>query len=188
MAVTDGYEIPSLAGGRVGLRPLEPREAALVQQWILESDPLAQTCRAPVLRSPGEVGDLHAKREPNASQGVLGIVLRGTGTLVGQVRFFDVNPRNRSCEIGYITAPTARGKGYAREAIGLLLAYLFDGLGLNKVYAQTGAFNAKSIRLLDALGFHRDATLREHHLLGGVLHDDHVYSLLHREWRSGKAR
>lgn len=185
--MANGYEIPALTGTRVSLRPMEPQEAAVAHQWVLESDPLGMTCRVPSLASLSDVIEARSRPEP-AAQGTLGIVLRGTGTLVGRIRFFDVNPRNRSCEIGYITAPGARGKGYAREAVGLLLGYLFDGLGLNKVSAQTGAFNAPSIRLLEALGFQKDAVLREHHLLGGVLHDDLVYSILAREWREGRGR
>ncbi|MBD3160848.1 MAG: GNAT family N-acetyltransferase, partial [Candidatus Eisenbacteria bacterium] len=97
--------------------------------------------------------------------------------------YFDLNARNRSAEIGYLIAPESRGKGLGREAVGLLLQFLFNGLGLNKVYAQTGAFNIPSIRLLETLGFQRDAVLREHHLYEGRLHDDYVYSLLVREWR-----
>lgn len=181
-----GYEIPSLTGARIALRPIEAAEAGIVQQWYLECDPLAQTCRVPNLNPVDRVLRNAAERTPPAGEGDLAIVLRGTGTLVGRIRYFDFNPRNRSCEIGYITTPGARGKGYSREAVEVLLGYLFGGLGMNKVHAQTGAFNAASIRLLESLGFARDGVLREHHLLEGVLHDDYVYSMLAREWRARK--
>lgn len=181
-----GFEIPSLTGERVALRPVEPQEMVLVQQWYLESDPLTQTCRIPGLGTMDRVVQIAGERVPQPGEGDLAIVLRGTGTVVGKLRFFEFNPRNRSCEIGYTTAPGARGKGYAREGVAVLLGYLFDGLGMNKVHAQTGAFNAASIRLLESLGFTRDGVLREHHLLEGVLHDDYVYSMLAREWRARK--
>ena len=179
-----GYEIPSLAGARVALRPIEPQEMALIQQWFLECDPLTQTCRVPALGTLDRAAKSAGERTLQPGEGELAIVLRGTGTLVGRIRFFEANPRNQSCEIGYITAPGARGKGYAREGVSVLLDYLFDGLGLNKVQAQTAAFNETSIRLLESLGFTRDAALREHHLYKGVLHDDYVYSILAREWRA----
>jgi ribosomal-protein-alanine N-acetyltransferase len=182
-----GYEIPSLAGSRVALRPIEPQEMGLIQQWYLECDPLAQTCRVPGLGSIDRAIRSAGERAPSAGEGDLAIVLRATGTIVGRIRFFDVNPRNRSCEIGYIAAPGARGKGYAREGVAVLLDYLFDGLGLNKVQAQTGAFNATSIRLLESLGFSRDAVLREHHLYKAVLHDDFIYSVLALEWRARRS-
>ncbi len=182
-----GYEIPSLAGTRVALRPIEPQEMGLVQQWYLECDPLTQTCRVPGLGSVDRAIKNAGERVQSQGDGDLAIVLRGTGTIVGRIRFFEVNPRNRSCEIGYIAAPTARGQGYAREGVAVLLGYLFDGLGLNKVQAQTAAFNETSIKLLESLGFSRDAVLREHHLYKAVLHDDYVYSILAREWRAARS-
>jgi len=178
-----GYEMPSFAGERVALRPMELQEAALVQQWQLESDPLNMTCRPPIIMSITEAIEMIQKREPNPLHATFAVILRGTGTLVGQVRYFDLNFRNRSAEIGYIIAPSARGKAFGREAISLLLGYLFDGLGMNKAYAQTASFNAPSVRLLETLGFRRDGVLREHHLYQGVLHDSYLYSILVREWR-----
>jgi RimJ/RimL family protein N-acetyltransferase len=104
--------------------------------------------------------------------------------LIGHVTYFDLNFRNRSVEIGYLLAPAARGKGFAREAIALLLGYLFGGLGLNKVYAQTASSNTASTKMLEALGFQRDGVLRQHHMEDGELRDDFVYSILLSEWRA----
>jgi len=183
-----GYEIPALAGERVALRPIAEAEAALVNQWTQESDILTQTCRPPVFRSAEEAAEQRKDRESSPTQAALGIVLRGTGTLVGQVRYFDLNFRNRSVEIGYVVAPSARGKAFGREAVALLLDFLFGGLGMNKVHAQTASFNGSSIKLLESLGFERDAVLREHHLYQGRLHDDFVYSILARDWQVRRAR
>ena len=180
--MANGYEIPGLFGERIGLRPLEPAEAAVARQWVMESDPLFMSCRLPGLSSMTRSAEMAQTASPEPLRFNLGMILRGTGTLVGRVTTFDYNPRNRSCEIGYIVAPTARGKGYGREAVAILLDYLFGGVGLNKVQAQTGSFNAPSIRLLETLGFKRDAVLREHHLYKAVLHDDYVYSIVYREW------
>jgi RimJ/RimL family protein N-acetyltransferase len=176
------YEIPSLTGDRVALRPIEPEEEIVVHRWVMESDLLRQTCRPPIHRSLAGLAAMRRRRGMEATRGDFAIVLRGTGTLIGRIRYFDLNLRNRSVEIGYILSPDARGKGFAHEAITLLTGYLFEGMGMNKVYAQTASFNADSIKLLESLGFRRDAVLREHHLYRGVFHDDYVYSILAREW------
>lgn len=68
------------------------------------------------------------------------------------------------------------------SALKLLLAYLFEHTVLNKVYAQTGAFNLNSIYLLESLGFHQDGRLREHHELNGVFYDDFIYSMLSSDY------
>jgi [ribosomal protein S5]-alanine N-acetyltransferase len=184
--VNGGYEIPALAGERVALRPITLAESLLVQQWIQESDILTQTCRPPVFQSAEEAVERRRERKPAATRAVLAIVLRGTGTLVGQVLYFDLNFRNRAVEIGYVMAPSARGKAFGREAVSLLLGFLVGGLGMNKVHAQTASFNAASVKLLESLGFKRDAVLREHHLYQGKLHDDYIYSILAREWEARK--
>lgn len=184
--MSDKYEIPSLTGDRVALRPLEPEEESVTRRWTLESDPLKQTCRPPVLRSLARAGRDRARRRPDATRGSFAVILRGTGTLIGHITYFDLNFRNRSAEIGYLLAPAARGKGFARDAVSLLLGYLFGGLGLNKVCAQTASSNTPSTKLLEALGFHRDGVLREHHLQDGELQDDFVYSILLSEWRKRK--
>ncbi len=175
------YQIPSLTGTKVSLRPMEPEEAALAHRWFLASDPVTQTCRPPVLRSAEEV------RSSRPTDGVqkmtLGIISFETDELVGQIRCFGLNPRNRSVEIGYLIAPDQRGRGYGRDGVATLLNHLFEELGLNKAYAQTASFNEPSIRLLESLGFTRDGVLREHHQHQGILHDDYIYSLLDREWR-----
>ena len=181
--MSDNYEIPSLTGERIALRPLEPEEESVTQRWALESDLLTQTCRPPVLRSLARAGRDRTRRRPDATRGAFAVVLRGTGTLIGHVTYFDLNFRNRSAEIGYLLAPAARGKGFARDAVSLLLGYLFGGLGLNKVCAQTASSNTASTKLLEALGFHRDGVLREHHLHEGTLHDDFICSMLLSEWR-----
>jgi RimJ/RimL family protein N-acetyltransferase len=182
------YEIPSLTGDRVALRPIEPEEEAIVHRWVMESDLLTQTCRPPVHRSLASVASRRRRRGAETTRGDFAIIMRGTETLVGRIRYFDLNHRNRSAEIGFILAPDARGKGFAREAVNLLVGYLFKGLGLNKVYAQTASFNAASIKLLEAAGFRRDAVLREHHLYQGVLHDDHLFSILAREWEAARGK
>ena len=56
--------------------------------------------------------------------------------------------------------------------------YLFKQCGLNKVYAQTAEFNEGAIKLLESLGFKRDATLRDHYFLNGRFHAGLIYSLL----------
>ena len=61
---------------------------------------------------------------------------------------------------------------------------IFAMTEINKLYCQTGAFNEPSIRLLERLGLHRDAILREHHELDGKLWDDYIYSILRREWKT----
>ena len=65
------------------------------------------------------------------------------------------NPRQ--AYLGYTLARSAWGQGYASEAARKLLDYLFRVLDLHRVIADCDVDNAASIRLLERLGFRREA-------------------------------
>lgn len=101
---------------------------------------------------------------------------------VGEISLYDLNPKNRAVGAGYFTGADYRQKGYTKEGLWLLLNYLFEVVGLNKVMVDTGVFNQASIALLKSLRFRQDGCLRQHQLLDGVLHDQLLFSLLAEEW------
>ena len=85
---------------------------ALVQQWISRAIHSTQTCRAAGRsRRSSDAVESAEQAEPRQARATLAIVLRGTGTVVGRIRYFDLNPRNRSCEIGYHHGPKRPRKG-----------------------------------------------------------------------------
>jgi RimJ/RimL family protein N-acetyltransferase len=73
------------------------------------------------------------------------------GRAVGGIGFKG-QPAGGCVEIGYGLAPSARGNGYAAEAVAALLA-LATGHGLSRVIADTALDNAASQRTLIRAGF-----------------------------------
>jgi short-subunit dehydrogenase/RimJ/RimL family protein N-acetyltransferase len=73
------------------------------------------------------------------------------GRTVGGIGFKG-QPKGGCVEIGYGLAPSARGRGYAAEAIGALLALASDH-GLSRVTADTAPDNIASQRALTRAGF-----------------------------------
>jgi [ribosomal protein S5]-alanine N-acetyltransferase len=100
---------------------------------------------------------------------------------IGEISFA-LNPKNRAIGVGYFTGTDYRQQGYTKEGLRLLLSYWFQVIGINKVMADTGAFNQASIAMLKSLGFQQDGCLRQHQLLDGILHDQLLFSLLAEEW------
>ena len=85
------------------------------------------------------------------------------------------------CEIGYLFAREAWGRGIAREAVSAVIAHLF-ARGERRVFADTDPDNAASIRMLERLGFVREGRLRgewETHI--GV-RDSLIFGLLRDAW------
>ncbi|MFL5992554.1 MAG: GNAT family N-acetyltransferase, partial [Rubrobacteraceae bacterium] len=73
---------------------------------------------------------------------------------IGMVTLYDF--RKSGCELGIKIGPEdLRGKGYASEAVSLLLGYAFDTLGLETVRGSTLAHNRRMRRVFEKNGFER---------------------------------
>jgi ribosomal-protein-alanine N-acetyltransferase len=170
--------ISYLVGKNVYLRPMEPEDNEITYLWFLHSDPQSQTSHQPMIVTPKEYVEARKKKEKTPQEGDFMIVRKEDNQPVGKIRYFDLNLMSRSAEFGYIVAPDQRRKGYAREGLTLIIRYLFTYYNLNKIYAQTAAFNTGSVELLKSLDFKLDGTLRQNHFYRGILYDDFIYSLL----------
>jgi RimJ/RimL family protein N-acetyltransferase len=173
---------PPSSSTRVRLAPVVTDHIRVFHRWFYASRPETQTCRPVVSRSADEAIEAYRKRPLTGFEQDFAVLRTADDCLVGRIRYFDVNVRNRSAEVGYVIGPEFQGQGYATEALGLLLHLLFRERHLNKVYAQTAEFNAPSIALLKHWGFHQDGRLRQHHELDGTFHDDLIFSLLADEY------
>lgn len=75
------------------------------------------------------------------------------------------------------------GTGIATEATGALLDFAFGELGLHRVYGDCDPRNVGSARVMEKLGFKREAHLRENWWLKGEWCDSLIYAVLEQEWR-----
>jgi len=67
----------------------------------------------------------------------------------------DYDEFNLRAGFGVLIDEKYRGKGYAKNAIGLLSEYCFNTLLLNQIYALVLATNVESMFLFESLGFER---------------------------------
>lgn len=89
-----------------------------------------------------------------AKQLRLVIEVTGTGKPVGLIDLFDFDPQNQRAGIGILIGDTAEwGKGYAKDAIRILLKYVFTVLLLNQVYCSIDESNTVSLNLFKNSGF-----------------------------------
>jgi diamine N-acetyltransferase len=73
---------------------------------------------------------------------------------VGCVDLFEFDPRNRKAGLGILIADRAdRGKGYATEALHLVVEYSFQVLDLHQLYCNVRVDNESSIALFKKSGF-----------------------------------
>jgi aminoglycoside 6'-N-acetyltransferase len=82
-------------------------------------------------------------------------------------------------EIGFgIPEVSARGQGYAREAVELLVEYLFSGYPTQRIAAFTDGENLPAQRLLEHVGFEREGVLRRAMFRDGAWRDVALYAIL----------
>lgn len=113
----------------------------------------------------------------------IAVALAGDGPLVGDCAYAPQAHEPRTVEIGFTIAPEHQGRGYAREAVSLLLRYLFDQLGKHRVTASCDPRNAPSVRVLEAVGMRREGHTVESTWSKGEWTDDLLFATLGRERR-----
>lgn len=109
--------------------------------------------------------------------------LKSTHEMTGDVGFVIRKDDGRQAFIGYSLVRAHWGNGYAYEAVLRLLAYLFDELALHRVVAECDVANVPSWKLLERLGFRREAHLVENIFFKGAYGSEYHYAMLGREWK-----
>ena len=111
------------------------------------------------------------------------VQLKSTGELIGDVAFCTMVYDEKQALMGYSLARSHWHNGYAFEAAGRLLEYLFAERGLHRVIAECDVDNIASWTLLEKLGFRREAHLIENIFFKGKYGSEYHYALLGREWQ-----
>ena len=143
-----------LRGENINLRALEPSDLDVLYNW--ENDTtiwkVSQTI-APFSKN------ILAKYLENAHQDIftakqLRLMIEKDNTPIGTIELFDFDPVNLRCGIGiWIVDKENRRKGYAKEALLLIINYAFTNLHLNQIYCNISSRNQASINLFGSLDF-----------------------------------
>lgn len=132
------------------LRPPRPSDVEVVYEWDRDPELAAWNGRPPLSISleAARRDYLVRWREP----GVRTFIIEAGGEPVGMATLYDF--RNGGCDLGIKIGPkTERGKGYASEAVRLLVEYAFNELGLRVVRGSTLAHNHRMQRVFEKCGF-----------------------------------
>ncbi len=115
--------------------------------------------------------------------------LREDGRVVGTTSFLDIDPVNRSIEIGRTwIVPTYQRTFVNTEAKLLMLREAFETFGAVRVFLKTHAENARSRTAIERLGARFEGVLRKHMLLpDGSWRDTAYFSIIDDEWQAVKA-
>lgn len=83
-----------------------------------------------------------------------GIVEKSKNELIGIIFLTKINPINTNCWLGvFIGEEEARGEGFGKEAMKLIVDYAFNNLNLRKVSLEVIATNKSAIEVYKKLGY-----------------------------------
>ena len=118
------------------------------------------------------------------------IVQKTSGEIVGTTRFYEIEPNDRRCAIGY----TWLSKSTQRTAVNtesklLLLTHAFEHWRCIRVELITDVLNQQSRAAILRLGAKQEGILRNHMIMpGGRIRDSVCFSIIAPEWPEVKAR
>jgi RimJ/RimL family protein N-acetyltransferase len=179
----------TLEGRIVRLRPIAPGERLTVAEWYRDPELVAPYDRYSAETDEEFVRSFEATDADDTSLAPRwGIERRVEGDLVGVVGYYAPHPVLEFLDIWYLVAAReARGQGVGREAVELLVDQLFRTKTVERVGATCDVENAPSYRLLEAIGFRREGTLRAALYHHARWHDVHVYGLTRAERKARSA-
>lgn len=88
----------------------------------------------------------------------------------------------RRPELGYWLVPEVHGEGYGKEAVGLVVDYVFRTYAHPAVGAVAYEFNEASRGLLESLGFEEEGRVRRDRFVDGEYVTTVQYGLLRENW------
>jgi RimJ/RimL family protein N-acetyltransferase len=100
------------------------------------------------------------------------------GTFLGLALAPDIDVEGRQLELGYIVAPSARGRGVATAILRQLTRWAFEEAGALRAYLLIETGNTASLRVAERCGYVQEGVLRSLHLKQDRRADVSIWSRL----------
>lgn len=172
-----------IKGTKIVLRPIKDEDWTTIEQWGRDRDALwgpfqrFQLDHIPLLRQAYQKTGLITR-----DSGFLLVETTQEQEIVGYVRYSQIPYPDADMpypEIGFgIPHPNAQGKGYAKEAVRLLVNYLFAGYPVERIIAFTEQENVPAQRVMESVGFHQEGVLRHSIFRDGQWRNIVIYGIL----------
>lgn len=166
-----------LTGTNITLRALEPSDIDVLYKW--ENDPenwLVSNTQTPYSRFVLEQYLASAHQDIySVKQLRLMICDKESSRPVGAIDLFDFDPHNQRAGIGILIAEKGdRRKGYATEALDIIIQYGFEVLNLKQLYCNITADNESSLALFQKQGFEVSGNKKQWIREGNIFKDEYI--------------
>jgi ribosomal-protein-alanine N-acetyltransferase len=177
--------IPVIEGERIKLRKIEANDADTLLQYWGDPEVVKEMNMSPFMSSNEVLEMITLLNGLAECEDTLrwGIELREEHKLIGSCGFntWQLSGAYRA-EIGYDLGKAYWRQGYMTEALGLMLSYGYETMGLNRIEALVQPTNVASSKLLTSFHFQQEGLLRQYQKIEEGFMDLYLYSLLKEEF------
>jgi RimJ/RimL family protein N-acetyltransferase len=110
------------------------------------------------------------------------IINKEDNKLIGDLGVHFIDEDKTQSELGCTLDKQYHGHGFALEAMKVVIDYLFNNLNKHRIHASVDPRNINSVKLMENLGFRKEAHFRESLFLNNEWVDDVIYAILKPEW------
>lgn len=176
--------LPRLETQRLVLRRIEPND--LQDIFAYASDPeVARNLRWGPHKTQGETKtylDQVLQEYQTGQDGPWGMEPKDKGRLIGSIHLMEVSVQHRKAGIGFVLSRAYWGRGLAVEALGRVLVYSFETVGLNRMEGLCLVENHAARRVLEKVGMVREGLLRQYLFQKGAFRDFELYAILRGDY------
>ena len=144
-----------LQGQQISLRAIEPEDIDILYQWENDTENWnVSNTQTPFSRFVLEQYIATAHQDIYNVKQLRLIICDSANKPVGCIDLFDFEPNHLRAGIGILIAEKSdRKKGYASEALEILIEYCFLSLNLHQLFCNIGIDNEASVLLFQKHGF-----------------------------------
>jgi len=176
---------PTITTPRLVLRPFVPTDAPAIQRLASAREVAASTLLIPHPYPEGAAAEWIAGHDDASDNHIFAIAPRDGGEVMGAIGLH-VDRNHDRAEIGYWIGVPYWNRGYVTEAAKAIVDYVFNTLGMNRVFAFHFTQNPASGRVLQKIGMKREGTMRQHIVKWGEHVDVDYYGAVRAEWGTTK--
>lgn len=114
------------------------------------------------------------------------IIEKNSEKIIGDLGIHFFGEENSQAEIGCTLNKIFQSKGYATESVEHVIDYLFNDLKKHRIITSIDPENTNSIKLVERLGFRKEAHFIESLFINGKWVDDIVYAITKKDWDKKK--
>lgn len=102
----------------------------------------------------------------------------GSGDFLGFCALVRMDADAGEAEVGYITAPQARGQGVGVRALKLISRWALEVLEMKRLELRISTDNEASMKVAERAGYQHEGIMRSLHFKQGIRKDMGIYSLV----------